>query len=94
MDPFFSCRKASKGRPLQGAASGSTGASVMLAVREDKASAAAGAAVVVGGVVVMMRSSSVANVSPRAWQATEEDRRQETEDTWVFKCIVVILCCF
>lgn len=74
MDVFFSCRKASNGRPLQGAASASTGRKVgteVVGVRRGVGVVAAsvltiGAAVVSGGVVAASETSSASlKVSPR-----------------------------
>lgn len=71
---FFSCRKASKGRPLHGAASASTGGSVGPEAvggtgGVDEASATeldVGATVVSGRVVgASEKSSTSAKVSPR-----------------------------
>lgn len=74
MDVFFSCRKASNGRPLQGAASASAGRKVgteVVGVRRGVGVVAAsvltaGAAVVSGGLVGASETSSASlKVSPR-----------------------------
>lgn len=74
MDVFFNCRKASNGRPLQGAASASTGRKVgteVVGVRRwvrvvGASVLTVGAAVVSGGVVAASETSSASlKVSPR-----------------------------
>lgn len=67
MEPFFSCRKASKGRPLQAAASGCPPPAVVGGVMEAVVAVKVpevGANVVV--VSLAVKSSSSAKLSPRA----------------------------
>lgn len=81
MDPFFSCRKASKARPLQGAASGSTADVGPAAVGGGGEAGLVTAAmsevgcivtVAMMGVVAASVTSSVSSkVSPRATEGGE-----------------------
>ena len=95
MEPFFSCRKASKGRPLQGTASGSAaGVGPCVVVGGGETTAAVvlkvGATVVATGVTVSVASSSASKVSPRATEGGGKFHQMRNK---TFDHLFMVTCC-